>query len=185
MTNVNWFGRSVVCAVVLLLAFGLEAVGEPTTRLQTRTIAKQPNLKTGSLQVRVNTQTGSYSYPTRVTIEGPPQRMIRRVTPRWRLGVGIDNAPKGLRVNEVSRYSPAGRFGIEVGDYLLDVMGYPVGLYEGAYYPLADTLNQVTPSDGWVNILIWNRRTGAEEAIWIQAEPRSSFGVYGGGGSSE
>jgi hypothetical protein len=91
--------------------------------------------------------------------------------------VWTDNAPSGLRIREVSRYSPAWRFGLEEGDYLMDIMGYPVGFYEGAYYPLSETLNQVTPRDGWINILVWNKRTNAEETMWMQAEPRVGFGA--------
>jgi C-terminal processing protease CtpA/Prc len=88
------------------------------------------------------------------------------------LGVEVDNAPKGLLVTDVSRNGPAWRFGIEPGDYILDVMGYPVGYYEGQYYQLADTLNRMAQRDGWVNILIWNKRSEAEEAMWVQAERR-------------
>jgi hypothetical protein len=54
-------------------------------------------------------------------------------------------------------------------------MGYPVGYYEGRYYQLADTLNRVAQRDGWVNILIWNKRSEAEEAMWVQAERRREF----------
>jgi hypothetical protein len=90
------------------------------------------------------------------------------------LGIQVDDAPRGLRISEVSPNSPAFRFGLERGDYLLDVMGFPVGLHGGAYFPLADALNQNVRRDGWVNVLVWNRRTLAEEAIWIQAEPRQA-----------
>jgi hypothetical protein len=88
------------------------------------------------------------------------------------LGIQVDDAPLGLRISDVSRNSPAFRFGLERGDYLLDVMGFPVGFQGRAYFPLADALNQSVRRDGWVNILIWNRRTHADEAIWIRAEPR-------------
>jgi hypothetical protein len=98
-----------------------------------------------------------------------------RITRQWRLGIQIDDAPLGLRISNVAPNSPAWRFGIEEGDYLLDIMGYPVGFYEGAYYPLAETLGQVIQRDGWVNVLLWNKRTKAAEAMWIQAERRPSI----------
>jgi hypothetical protein len=90
------------------------------------------------------------------------------------LGIQVDDAPQGLRISEVTRNSAAFRFGLERGDYLLDVMGFPVGFHRGAYFPLADALNQRVRRDGWVNVLIWNRRTRAEEEMWIRAEPRAA-----------
>jgi hypothetical protein len=138
----------------------------PQREIPRRTESRTPNidLRTGTFELR------------REIFRGPPRRSPRRVAGRWRLGIWTDNAPAGLRIREVSRYSPAWRFGLEEGDYLMDIMGYPVGFYEGAYYPLAETLNQVTPPDGWINILVWNKRTNAEETMWMQAEPRAGFG---------
>jgi hypothetical protein len=137
----------------------------PQREIPRRTESRTPNidLRTGTFDLR------------REIFRRPPRRSPRRVASRWRLGVWTDNAPAGLRIREVSRYSPAWRFGLEEGDYLMDIMGYPVGFYEGAYYPLAATLNQVTPPDGWINILVWNKRSNAEETMWMQAEPRVGF----------
>jgi hypothetical protein len=115
----------------------------------------------------------SGKFPTRrQVVLAAPRRLPPRPTARWRLGLRTDNAPKGLLITEVTRNSPASNFGLEEGDYLLDIGGYPVGFYGGGYYPLADTLNQVARRDGWVNLLIWNKRTNAEEAMWVKAEPR-------------
>ena len=137
----------------------------PHREVPRRTESRTPNidLRTGTFELR------------REIFRGPPRRSLRRIASRWRLGVWTDNAPAGLRIREVSRYSPGWRFGLEEGDYLMDIMGYPVGFYEGAYYPLAETLNQVTPPDGWINILVWNKRTNAEETMWMQAEPARRF----------
>jgi hypothetical protein len=137
----------------------------PQREIPRRTESRTPNidLRTGTFDLR------------REIFRRPPRRSPRRVASRWRLGVWTDNAPAGLRIREVSRYSPAWRFGLEEGDYLMDIMGYPVGFYERAYYPLAATLNQVTPPDGWINILVWNKRSNAEETMWMQAEPRVGF----------
>jgi hypothetical protein len=144
----------------------------PQREIPHRTEARTPtiDLRTGTFELR------------REIFRGPPRRSPRRIASRWRLGVWTDNAPAGLRIREVSRYSPGWRFGLEEGDYLMDIMGYPVGFYQGAYYPLSETLNQVTPPDGWINILVWNKRTNAEETMWMQAEPRVGFGA---GESSE
>jgi hypothetical protein len=122
----------------------------------------------------VDPTTGQYQLRREIFVR-PPRIAPLRIARQWRLGIQIDNAPLGLRISEVAPNSPAWRFGIEEGDYLLDIMGYPVGFYEGAYYPLAETLNQTIQRDGWVNILVWNKRTNAAEAMWVQAEPRRSF----------
>jgi hypothetical protein len=112
--------------------------------------------------------------PSRETIRVNPRPRI--VPPgRWQLGVYFDDAPKGLRIRQVVSPSAASRFGLEVGDYLLDVMGYPLGYYNGSYYTLEGALNRLTPPDGWVNILVWNHRTGAEEALWVQLTRRGGF----------
>jgi hypothetical protein len=122
----------------------------------------------------VDPTTGQYQ-PRRQIYIRPPRIAPLRIARQWRLGIQVDNAPLGLRISGVADRSPAWRFGIEEGDYLLDIMGYPVGFYEGAYYPLAETLNQTIQRDGWVNILVWNQRTNAAEAMWVQAEPRRGF----------
>jgi hypothetical protein len=89
--------------------------------------------------------------------------------------VAVDDSPKGLRIRDVLRPSAAWRFGLEEGDYIIDVMGYPVGVYQGQYYPLDDALNRFTPPDGWANILVWNKRTLNEEPMWIQLDRRGGF----------
>jgi predicted metalloprotease with PDZ domain len=121
-------------------------------------------------------QTGQFRIQRQVIREGL-RRLPMRPVARWRLGVDTVNAPKGLMIADVSRNSPAYRYGLEPGDYLLDVMGYPVGFYGNGYYPLGDALNQLVRRDGWVNILIWNKRSNGEEAMWIQLEPRGQIGV--------
>jgi hypothetical protein len=174
----------------LLLVGGFFAIAQPPGRQPTRRIegAQPPGAiadrqplraipgRTAESTPLIDPGTGTFQMRRQIYVR-PPRRSPRRVTSQWRLGVWTDNAPKGLRVREVSRYSPAWRFGVEEGDYLLDIMGYPVGFYEGGYYPLAETLNQVTPRDGWVNVLVWNKRTNAEEAMWMQAEPRTGYGA--------
>jgi predicted metalloprotease with PDZ domain len=160
--------RSVVLGSITVLASSLADAQQPA-RQPTRSVQGGPTSQTPQLDQR----TGQFRIDRRVIRPGLRLRPQRPV-PRWRLGIQVDDAPRGLRISEVSPNSPAFRFGLERGDYLLDVMGFPVGLHGGAYFPLADTLNQNVRRDGWVNVLVWNRRTLAEEAIWIQAEPRQA-----------
>jgi hypothetical protein len=135
---------------------------------------------------QIDQQTGQFKIQ-RQTVNPGLRRLPVRPSGRWRLGVDTNNAPKGLLIADIARNSPAYRFGLEPGDYLLDVMGYPVGFYGNSYYPLGDALNQLVRRDGWVNILIWNQRTNAEEAMWIKLEPRGGvipFGSPGGGSNN-
>jgi hypothetical protein len=191
--------RALAGTIGLLLVFSVVAEAQPPGRQPTRRVegqrrdAPQPEGASDRRRQReiprrteertplIDLRTGTFDLRREIFRQGP-RRSPRRVTSRWRLGVWTDNAPAGLRIREVSRYSPGWRFGLEEGDYLMDIMGYPVGFYEGAYYPLADTLNQVTPPDGWINVLVWNKRTNSEETMWMQAEPRAGFGA---GESSE
>jgi hypothetical protein len=144
------------------IADAQQAARQPTRRVQGGPTSETPQL---------DQRTGQFRIDRRVI--RPGLRLLpQRPTPRWRLGIQVDDAPLGLRISEVTRNSPAFRFGLERGDYLLDVMGFPVGFHGSSYFPLADTLNRNVRRDGWVNVLVWNRRTHAEEAIWIQAEPR-------------
>lgn len=185
----------IFCAVSLLLDRGVPiANAQPSGRQPLRRIEEQPGASPQlqplrSIPRRVEGQSPrSGAQPgqpdlQRQIIVRPPQIRIRPVPSVWRLGVRVDESPRGLRIQEVSRNSAAHRFGLEVGDYLLDVMGYPVGFYRGFYYPLGETLNQVTPRDGWVNLLVWNRRTMAEEALWVQLERRPGVVVPSRGGN--
>jgi hypothetical protein len=184
--------RASIGTVSLLLLFTFAVEAQPPDRRPTRRVEERREeppaeadrdrrpqreipRRTESRTPLIDLRTGTFDL-RREIFRRPPRRSPRRIASRWRLGLWTDNAPAGLRIREVSRYSPAWRFGLEEGDYLMDIMGYPVGFYEGAYYPLAATLNQVTPPDGWINILVWNKRSNAEETMWMQAEPRVGFG---------
>ena len=135
---------------------------QPTRNIPSRTPEVTPHIEP---------QTGTFDLRRQV-LTTAPRRGTTRVLPQWRLGVYVDKAPMGIRIREVSRYSPAWRFGLEEGDYLLDIMGYPVGYHHGTFHPLNEALNQFAQQDGWVNVLIWNKRTAAQEAMWLQLERR-------------
>jgi predicted metalloprotease with PDZ domain len=160
--------RSVVLGAIFVLVSSIADAQQPA-RQTTRSVQGGP----ASMTPQLDQRTGQFRIDRRVI--RPGLRLLpQRPAPRWRLGIQVDDAPRGLRISDVSPNSPAFRFGLERGDYLLDVMGFPVGFHGSAYFPLADTLNQNVRREGWVNVLVWNRRTLAEEAIWIQAEPRQA-----------
>ena len=160
--------RSVVLGAIIALTSSI-ADAQQTAQQPTRRVQGEPSSATPQLDQR----TGQFRIDRRVI--RPGLRLLpQRPAPRWRLGIQVDDSPRGLRISEVPRNSPAFRFGLERGDYLLDVMGFPVGFHGSSYFPLADALNRNVRRDGWVNVLVWNRRTHAEEALWIQAEPRQA-----------
>jgi hypothetical protein len=68
--------------------------------------------------------------------------------------------------------SPAHRFGLEVGDYVLDVGGYVVGEYEKRFYPMPLAMDYGADSNGWAEILVWNKRTFKEELMWVRFSRR-------------
>jgi hypothetical protein len=184
-------GGGAVLAVGIVVAFGSLTWAQQPTRQPTRQVDGGPNTGGGNRRTTVkmnrertrrvqggpvgepqlNQQTGQYRIQRQVVSPGL-RRLPIRPQARWRLGVHTDNAPKGLLITRVSQNSPAARFGLERGDYLLDVMGYPVGFYRHQYYPVAEAFNQLVRPDGWVNLLVWNKRTNADEAMWVRLEPR-------------
>ncbi len=197
-------GRSLAAvAAVVLFTFSANAqqAGPPQTRVvpgqpsagqgPTRSIGAQPGgdsdeapLPEQQRQVGPHAESAGPGVASRSAGGGAGgSRQTIRVVPRpriipqgrWQLGVYFDDAPKGLRIRQVVRGSAASRIGLEEGDYLLDVMGYPVGFYGNYYYSLEAVVNRVTPPDGWVNILVWNKRTQAEEAIWVQLDRRGGI----------
>ncbi len=96
---------------------------------------------------------------------------------RWYLGVNEQWAPLGVRVASVSWNTPAQYLGLEAGDFIMDVMGYPVGWYQDSsgfrnYYPLGSALDMYTRPDGWCNLMIWNVRTGQQMPFWVRLNPR-------------
>jgi hypothetical protein len=160
--------RSSLLGAIILLVSTVADAQQPA-RQPTRRVQGGPTSETPQIDQR----TGQFRIDRRVIRPGL-RRLPQRPVPRWRLGIQVDDAPLGLRISDVSRNSPAFRFGLERGDYLLDVMGFPVGFHGNSYFPLADALNRSVRRDGWVNVLIWNRRTHSEEELWIQAEPRQA-----------
>ena len=68
--------------------------------------------------------------------------------------------------------SPAQRAGLEPGDYLLDAGGFIVGDYNGQHYPLSQAIDLGAESNGWIEMMVWNRRTFAQETLWVKLQHR-------------
>lgn len=101
----------------------------------------------------------------------PPSR-------NWFLGITAERGPRGIRVSSVVYNSPAQQFGLEEGDYILDVGGYVVGEYQGSFYPLPLAMDFGTdPNSGWAEFLVWNKRTFREETLWIRLNRRAAYPI--------
>ncbi len=111
-------------------------------------------------------------YRVRVQPNAVPRRIVRPGFSNWRIGVNTADAPLGLRIENVVSWSPGYYAGLEAGDYILDVNGYPVGTYSGGYFPLQSAISALADADGWVELGIWNYRTKQEEYMWVQLERR-------------
>jgi hypothetical protein len=105
--------------------------------------------------------------------QAPRYQLRQQIPRRWRLGIHDSVSPLGARVRSVHQNTPASdQLGLEPGDYILDVQGYPVGYYQGIYYDLGDLLNMNADPQGWVNINIWNFRTGRDAPYWVRLQRR-------------
>jgi hypothetical protein len=123
-------------------------------------------------------QPGQQRYQGRQSRSRAPGEFRIRVRPgdrpssSWYVGVYTQRAPRGVRLSGIAPGGPAHRFGLERDDYILDAGGYVVGEYEGAYYPLAYALEFAAGPNGWVEFLVWNKRTFDEETLWVQLQRR-------------
>jgi hypothetical protein len=61
---------------------------------------------------------------------------------------------------------------LEAGDYILDVSGFVVGEYNGRFYPLSMAMDYGADPNGWAELLVWNKRTFAEETLWVRFQRR-------------
>lgn len=91
----------------------------------------------------------------------PPSR-------NWYFGVYPQRAPRGVRLERIVNGSAANRFGMEIGDYILDVGGYVVGEHQGKFYPLSMAMDYGADANGWAELLVWNKRTFREELMWVR-----------------
>lgn len=102
----------------------------------------------------------------------PQRRIVGPAFSKWQLGVNTEDAPMGLMIKNVQTWTPAYSAGLEVGDYIVDVNGYPVGFYPGGYFPLQTAFGMLADPNGWVELGIWNKRTKREEYMWVMLTRR-------------
>jgi predicted metalloprotease with PDZ domain len=77
---------------------------------------------------------------------------------QWILGVRADATQTGYLVEHVQHPSAASKAGLEVGDRILCVNGQQVGYVGGQLISLARTLDLAGNRNGYVQLLVQNRR---------------------------
>jgi len=94
---------------------------------------------------------------------------------RWRLGVNVQDTNTGSRITDLVINSPAHRAGLEVGDTIVAVNGYQVGLVNGQMYDCGDEFQRRADRRGYVTLLIWNFRDGSLSNRLVHLEPLVAF----------
>ena len=77
---------------------------------------------------------------------------------QWILGVRADATQTGYLVEHVQHPSAASKAGLEAGDRILCVNGQQVGYVGGQLISLARTLDLAGNRNGYVQLLVQNRR---------------------------
>ncbi len=93
--------------------------------------------------------------PSVVPAPGTPQDQ-----PRWRLGIYSMDTGTGVQIVRVSPNSPAAAAGLEPDDLIVTVSGYQVGLIENHRHELGQAFNEYATTDGYVNLLVQDHRSG-------------------------
>jgi hypothetical protein len=172
VTNVLWM--VVFSAVLAVPALAVSQVREVQPRGGQPGASVQPS-SDAPPQLRQVAPRGSapQAAMSRSAAQLPKYQARQQIVRRWKLGIDDSVSPLGVRVAAVYRRTPASvQLGLERGDYILDVQGYPVGYYQGVYYELGYMLNLYADPQGWVNINIWNFRTGRANPYWVQLSRR-------------
>lgn len=98
-------------------------------------------------------------------LEGATQQM-----PEWKLGVRTENLDTGVRVTGVDRGSAAERVRIQVGDLIVAVGGYQVGLVNRRFYSLAEEINRRADINGNVTLLLQDHVSRGLASVNVRLE---------------
>lgn len=93
-------------------------------------------------------------------------------TPRWRLGVEVNNTQTGVVITGVYPGTAAQRQGIEVGDVLVAINGYQVGYVGETLYDISDEFTLRADRFGRVVLLLQNHRDGRLVNMTVGLNPR-------------
>lgn len=92
----------------------------------------------------------------------------------WKLGVTADNTETGVVVRQVTQGSSANRARLEVGDVIIAVGGYQVGLIDGGLFDLGEELRRRADNQGNVTLLVQDHRNGRLASVRVQLDENQS-----------
>jgi uncharacterized lipoprotein YbaY len=92
----------------------------------------------------------------------------------WRLGVRVDNTETGAVIREVTPNSAGDRARLEVGDLIIAVGGFQIGMIEGRLYDLGDELRRRADASGIVTLLVQDHRNGQIASVRVQLDASQS-----------
>lgn len=92
----------------------------------------------------------------------------------WRLGVTVSNTPTGVVINNVTPNSAGARAGFEVGDSIVTVGGYQVGMIDGRLYDMGEELRRRADASGIVSLLVQDHLSGRLETVRVQLDSNQS-----------
>ena len=101
-----------------------------------------------------------------------PQPITPAEPPRWRLGIFSTDTGTGAQVVRVREGSPAHQAGLEPDDTIVCVSGTQVGIVHGHIHQLGQAFNQHADTQGWVDLLVHDNRSGNLLNIPVHLEPR-------------
>lgn len=93
-------------------------------------------------------------------------------TRRWRLGVYSKDLDTGVQIMQVVPNGAAARARLEPEDVIVSVNGYQVGYVNGQLYDCSSEFERHATRDGWVTMLVQNRRDKSLVNVPVQLDPR-------------
>jgi len=94
--------------------------------------------------------------------------------PRWRLGVYSKDTDTGVRIVQVVQGGSAARAGLEPEDVIISVNGFQVGYVNGTLYDTSSEFERLADRNGWVNMLVMDRRNRMLVNLPVQLDSRLS-----------
>jgi uncharacterized lipoprotein YbaY len=88
----------------------------------------------------------------------------------WRLGVRVLNSETGVVIREVTPNGAGDRARLEVGDTIVAVGGYQVGMIDGRLFDVAEELRRRADTRGNVSMLVQDHRTGQLSNLRLQLD---------------
>lgn len=89
----------------------------------------------------------------------------------WKLGVEVDYVDTGAQITRVYPRTAAARQGLEVGDLIVTINGYQVGIVDGQVYDIGDEFTLRADRFGRVRMLVQNRRDGRLVSMIVGLDP--------------